>query len=374
MDIPTRSFTDIVRDMSAAVTASAGGLIDISVGSVLRAIIEANGAIVLWVQWLVLLTLQTTRAATSSGVDLDSWMADFSLSRLPAAVASGAVTFSRYSGTTSAFVPVGTTIKTQDGSVSFAVVVDSSNPTWQATLNCYCLAAGVMSIDLPISAILAGSEGNVLANTITVVASAVPGIDFLNNALATVGGEDPEIDAALRVRFANFFAARSRATLDAIGYAITLVGSNLDYFIQENVDASGNSRLGNMLIVVSDGSGSMSDSLLSSLATSIEAVRPIGTTFSIQPPQIIQVQVSLSIVLPAQLSTASTQAALQSSIANYINMRPIGSTLSITRISQLAYQTEPLIINVSNVMLNDQAVDLAAPIAASFVCQNVSFI
>ncbi len=48
MNLPTRNLTDIVRDMSAAITASAGRLIDISVGSVLRAIIEANAAIVLW--------------------------------------------------------------------------------------------------------------------------------------------------------------------------------------------------------------------------------------------------------------------------------------------------------------------------------------
>src|ERR1700677_3719404 len=135
MDLPTRTLTDIVRDMSAAITASAGRIIDVSVGSVLRAISEANAAIVLWVQWLVLLTLQTTRAATSTGVDLDSWMADFSLSRLPAVAASGIATFSRYSGTAVAFVPAGTVVKTQDGSVSFAVIADPNNPAWQATLS-----------------------------------------------------------------------------------------------------------------------------------------------------------------------------------------------------------------------------------------------
>jgi len=48
MNLPVRSFTDVVRDMSAAITASASSLIDISVGSVLRAILEANAAIALW--------------------------------------------------------------------------------------------------------------------------------------------------------------------------------------------------------------------------------------------------------------------------------------------------------------------------------------
>ncbi len=171
MNLPTRGFTDIVRDMSAGMTASAGRMIDISVGSILRALIEANAAIVLWVQWLVLLALQTTRASTSSGADLDSWMADFSLTRLPAAVSCGSATFSRFAAGVPAFVPLGMIVKTQDGLVSFSVTGDPSNPAWQPALNTYALAAGVQSIDLPISAVVAGQSGNVLANTITILAS-----------------------------------------------------------------------------------------------------------------------------------------------------------------------------------------------------------
>ncbi len=373
MNLPTRDFTDIVRDMSAAITASAGRLIDISVGSVLRAIIESNAAIVLWVQWLVLLTLQTTRAATSTAGDLDSWMADFSLIRLPAMTASGVAIFSRFSGIATAYVPSGTVVKTQDGSVSFAITVDPSNPAWQSTLNAYSLAPGVMSINLPIVAQIAGLSGNVLSNTITILASAVAGIDVINNLAATSGGEDPEIDTAFRVRFANFFAARSRATLDAVGYAVSLVGPDLRYVIRENINAEGNFSLGNMLIVVDDGSGLLSQTLLNSLSLAIEAVRPVGTTFSIQPPQIIYVQVSLSVLLPTGLSMTVTQSQLQSAIETYINSLPIGGTLSLTRISQLVYLTEPRIINVSSVLLNGQGTDLAAPSATSFYVQSVSF-
>ena len=72
-----------------------------------------------------------------------------------------------------------------------------------------------------------------------------------------------------------------------MGYAISLVGSSLGYVILENADAGGNFRLGNMLIVVDDGTGSLSDTLFNSLSIAIQAVRPLGTTFSIQPPQIV---------------------------------------------------------------------------------------
>jgi uncharacterized phage protein gp47/JayE len=373
MILPIRSFTTIVRDMSATITASAGKLIDISVGSVLRALIEANAAIVLWVQWLTLLTLQTTRAATSIGPDLDSWMADFSLARLPAIAATGVATFSRFSGTAVAFVPIGTTVKTQDGAISFAVLADPSNLAWQGSLNAYCLATGVMAIDLPITAVVAGLSGNVLSDTITLVASAVPGIDFINNQNATTGGMDPESDAAFRSRFASFFAARSRATIDAIGYAISLVNPELNYVILENVDATGNTRPGNILIIVNDGSGAVADLLFNSLSIAIAAVRPVGTSFSIQPPQITEVQVSLSLECPSEVSVSTIQSLLQSAIESYINSRTIGTGLSVTRISQLAYQTEPQIVNISNVTLNGQAMDLIGRPTGSYQFSGLSF-
>jgi uncharacterized phage protein gp47/JayE len=373
MNLPVRDFDTIVRDMSAAITASAGRLIDMSVGSVLRALIEANAAVMLWVQWLILLTLQTTRAATSTGADLDSWMADFSLLRIPAISATGTATFSRFSGSTVAFIPTDTVVKTQDGSFSFSVVADSSNLAWQAALSAYCLAIGVMAIDLPIMATTAGVSGNVLPDTITLLASAVPGIDAINNQAATYGGLNAEADNSLRLRFAGFFAARSRATSEAIGYAISLVGSGLKYVIQENVDASGRFTPGSILITVDDGSGILSDLLFNSLSLAVAAVRPVGTAFSIQPPQLINVQVSLVLQCPAELAVSAVQSRLQSAIGSYINARAIGGTLSVTRISQLIYRTEPMILNVSDILLNGLSSDLTIQPTASFRYSGVNF-
>jgi len=374
MNLPTRSFTDIVRDMSAAITVSTGRLVDMSVGSILRAIIESNAAIVLWVQWLTLLTLQTTRAATSSGQDLDSWMADFSLTRLSAVTASGTATFLRYSGATAAYVPLGTVIKTIDGSVSFTVTSEVSNPTWQPALRSYLMAPGVMAIDLPIAASAAGGSGNVLSNTITILASPVVGIDKINNLAATSGGGDPESDAAFRIRFSGFFATRSRATIDAIGYAVSLVQSGLKFVIQENVDASGNARLGNILIIVDDGSGSISDAMLKSISSSIELVRPVGTTFSVQPAQIVQVQVSFALTLPQGLAASDIRDQLQRALEGYVQSLPIGSSLSITRVSQLVYQTDSRIINISSVLVNSQETDLIPIPTGSLALQSVNIV
>jgi uncharacterized phage protein gp47/JayE len=121
MQLPLQTFTTLVQNMAAAVQSAATQLLDVTVGSTLRAILEANASLGLWMQWLVVQVLQMTRAATSSGPDLDSWMNDFSLTRLPASPASGTVTLSRFSTGIAAFVPVESLVRTTDGNVPLFV-------------------------------------------------------------------------------------------------------------------------------------------------------------------------------------------------------------------------------------------------------------
>ena len=373
MNIPFRSFTDSVRDMSTAITASSGKLVDVSVGSVLRAIIEANAAIVSWVQWLILLTLQTTRASTSAGNDLDSWMADFSLSRLPAAAATGMVTFSRLATAVPARVPAGVMVKTQDGSTSFIVTIDPAHPAWQVNLNTYSVDIGAVSLTLPVMAVTPGRSGNVLPNTITLIASALAGIDFVNNAAGITGGGDPETDEEFRRRFQNFFAARSRGTVEAIGYAVSQVRRDLKHVIQENTDAAGNIRMGNILVIVDDGTGVLPDALRASLAASIDTVRPVGTMISIQPPEIVQVQILAVMEFPSSLSVDTMRSEITVALQAYVNKRSIGGTLSISRMIQMLYQAQPGIINISKIQLNGQSEDLRALSKSSFKFQSVIF-
>lgn len=375
MNIPSRNYTDIVRDMSAAITASAGRIVDMSVGSILRAIVEANAAMVLWVQYLTMLVLQTTRAATSTGSDLDTWMADFTLSRKPAAAAKGSVSFSRYSAAVSAVVTVGTALKTVDGAVSFHVAGDISNSAWQASLNGYLLPAGVSSIDIPIEASLAGASGNVLAHSITVLAASVPGVDTVTNGLPTLGGTNSEIDEAFRKRFQDFFAARSRATLDAISYSIRGVQDGLRFSIQENIDITGNKRPGSILILVEDRRGNFADGLRAAIFAAVDSVRPVGTAIILQPPHAVDIGISLNVTFLR--NAVDTPAVLQNRISDalwqYVADCPIGGMVSITRISEIAYRTTALIANISQVTLNGQAQDVTSPANGSFHLTGVTF-
>src|ERR1700722_17609514 len=135
MQLPLQTFTTLVQGMAASVQSTAAQLLDLTVGSTLRAILEATASVALWMQWLILQVLQMTRAATSVGPDLDSWMADFSLTRLPASSASGVVTFSRFNSNLQALVPLGSLVRTTDGTQTFAVTSDTTAPGWNSIQN-----------------------------------------------------------------------------------------------------------------------------------------------------------------------------------------------------------------------------------------------
>ena len=361
MQLSLRSFNALVQSMAAAVEASATQLLDLTVGSTLRAVLEANASIGLWMQWLILQVLRTTRAATSDGADLDSWMADLTLTRLPAVAATGTVTFSRFTPGMSALIPAGALIRTADGTQTFAVSVDTAQSSWSATSNGYVVATGVASLDLPVTALTPGRAGNVQAGTISLLASALPGIDSVSNLTTLQNGLDAESDDAFRNRFHNFIASRSRATPLAVGYAISSIQQGLNYAIQENTDPSGQPRMGSFVVTVDDGSGSPSTALLSTVQSAIDAVRPVGSIFSVRPPTVLTVGVSLTITVAAGTSKAPIQALVGNAIGIYINSLPIGAGLPLTRLAQIAYSASAAVVNVSAVLANGSASDITVP-------------
>jgi len=87
-NLNVQTFDQLVASQVAAMQGTASPLLDVSTGSVLRATAEGNAGVLLWPQSLIIQVLTTTRAATSLGSDLDSWMADYGLSRLPAVAGS----------------------------------------------------------------------------------------------------------------------------------------------------------------------------------------------------------------------------------------------------------------------------------------------
>jgi len=362
MQLSLQNFSTLVEGMAAAVQGAASSLLDLTTGSVLRAILEANASLALWLQWLVVQVLATTRLATSTGADCDTFGADFGFFRLPAVAAVGQVTFSRFTPTVAAFIPVATAVSTSGNAQSFVVMADPTNPAYSASMGGYNLAAGVASVTVQIAANVAGSAGNVQPGAITVISSALAGIDSVTNAAVLTGGIDAESDAAFKLRFGNYLASLSKATDLAIGAAITGVQQGLSYVISENIDQTGAIQMGHFVVTVDDGSGSPPATLLSTVQQAVDAVRPVGSSFAVQAPLVTPADVSLNLTLVAGASQQIAVAAVATAIEAYIASLGVGASLNFTRLAQLAYSASGSVINVSAVLLNGGTADLMPPL------------
>jgi uncharacterized phage protein gp47/JayE len=377
------TFTTLVEKAAAAVQGACSQLLNLTVGSVLRAILEANASVALWLQWLIVAVLTLCRASTSTGANLDSWMADYYFERLAAVAATGSVTFSRYSPSTTALIvpyfnadgsinTAGAQVKTADGTQIFGVTVDITNAAWNASQGGYLVAAGVASVTVPVEDLTAGANGNVQPGTISLIASAIPAIDTVTNALAFTNGENAETDTAFRARFQLYIAGLARATPTAVDSAVAAVQDGITYVVLENQSTTGAYQPGNFVVVVNDGTGNPPTSLLNSVANAVNAVRPLGSTFSVQPPVVTTVNIAMTLTVASGYSATNLEGPVATAIETYIASLPIGAPLPYGRVFQLAFDTSPGITNVTNLTLNGGTADITVGGSGVIVAGTVS--
>lgn len=362
MQLSLKNFSSLMEGMAAAVQGAAASLVDLTVGSVLRAILEANASVALWLQWLIVQVLTATRLATSTGADCDSFGADFGFARLPPVAASGMATFSRFSTAGSALVPVGTNVTTAGNTQSFVVVADAANTAYNAAAGGYLMMPGVSSAVATIVASDAGTAGNILPGMISLISTAVPGVDTVTNANALTDGVDAESDAAFKARFGNFLASLSRATNVSIGAAIDEVQQGLSYSIVENSDQSGNVLMGHFVVTVDDGTGAPPVSLLQTVQRTVDAIRPVGTSFAVQGPAVVSANVAVTLITAPGADRAAAISAVAEAFDIYIAALPIGAVLSYTKLAQLAYEASSAVTNLSGLLLNGATADLTPPV------------
>ena len=362
MSIPQLfKFSDFVQNISTAIQASASALTNFNSGSVLRAITEAVAAVGVFIESQVMYVLSLTRAATSSGADLDSWALDFGFYRLAATQATGLVTFSRFSTTLQAVVPIGAKVQTADGSQQFTITLDTTNSAYSASAGGYVVAVGVASVNVPVQAVNYGTGGNVIAAAISQIISPIPAIDTVTNGSAFSNALAAETDAAMRVRFISYINSLSEGTKIAIGAAIAGVQQGIQYTITENLTYGGAAAAAYFYVVVDDGTGAPSTPLLTSVNSAISAVRALGITWNVFSPSVTNVTAAMTITVASGYVKATYQPIVQAAIVAYINGLGLGNSLAYTRLAQVAYDCAPgVITDVTGLLLNGATSDIAA--------------
>ena len=357
-NITTKDFGTLVSDMVTAIQGAASVLVDLTVGSILRAVVEANAAVVLWLEGLILTLLAVTRAATSNGTDLDSWVGDYGLTRLPALAATGNVTFSRFTPTNQAVILIGATVQTADGTQQYAVTLNASNSAYSALAGGYVIGAGISSVTVPVAAVTAGAAGNAAASMINTITQVIAGVDTVTNGLQFTNGADAETDTALRARFVAYINSLSKATKNAIQNAVAALGTSMATTLVENFNYAGAAQLGYFFVVVDDGTGSPPSGLLTAAWNAVDAVRPVGSTFGIYSPVVVTANVALTVTVNTGYDPVATKAAVQLALQTFINALTLGTSLQYTRILQVAYGASAGVNNVTAVTLNSGTSDL----------------
>lgn len=361
MSLSTQTFDQLVSAQIAAAQASAASLLDFSTGSTLLALVQANAsAIGLWLQSMDIYLLAFARAATAVGPDLDSWMADFGLARLPATFANGLVTFARTNNTVQAVIPVGAIVQTANGAVSYTVDLDTANPDYSSALNGYVLTTGTSSIDVSVTATTAGTIGNAALDSINVINTPIPFIDSVNNASNFTNALAQETDTAFRARFVSYLASLSKATLSAIEFAISQVQGVVDFTVTENENYAGVTQYGYFYVVVDDGTGNPSDLLVGNVNNAVAEVVGLTILFGVYKPVIVNATVVMTVIAAPGYTHATIVPIVQTALTNYINTLPLGQTLYYTRLAQVAYDSTPGVLDVNSITLNSGTSDLTA--------------
>jgi uncharacterized phage protein gp47/JayE len=292
-------------------------------------------------------------------------VADFPLfgGRLAGVASSGEATFGRYTATQPAQVPVGTMVKTNDGTQSFTVDLDTTNAAYQAdpsgaTQGWFNLATGVTTLNVTVTNAAVGTAGNVLAGTIGLIASSAPGLDTVTNASTFTNGMNAEADAALKTRFALWFSSLSKGTPAAINAAVADVAQNLTWQQINNTDAGGNYAPGTVTVVLDDGSGATPSSTVALVAAAVQAVRAATINAYVIAATPLAATVSMTLTTATNASHAAAVADVQAALAAYIGALGVGNPLPYTRLAQLAYDSSSAITNITGLTLNGGAADL----------------
>lgn len=376
MALNTQSFTRLVQQQVAAIQSavtSLGGVLSFVVGSLELARVEAVAAVSMWLQSLIMQLLAITRLSTSTGNDIDTFIADFGCPPREAAVAStGQVTFSRFTPTAQASIPAGTytpnpsgaggthsggaMLLTADGTQSFQVIPDSTQTYWNAAANAYIIPAGVTSAQATVQAQNAGIQGNVAAGSITTISTAIQYVDTVTNALAFDNGVNQESDSAVQARFQIYVSGLRAAIKAAVESAISGVQQDIQYQIVENQTLGGLSQPGYFYVVISP----YTDALKNAVYSAINAIRGLSIAFDVFGATSLTANVTATITASAGYTLSDVEAAVQTAISNFIKSIPLGGTLEWTQIFSVIWGVAGVATVANTMTLNGGNADLVA--------------
>lgn len=300
-DIVERPGSDANIILNAAVAAAeevVGKLIDICAGSFLDA---------------------------ASGQALDRLVFDrYGLVRKQAATALGTVAFTTTAPNPNAFtILAGTPLSSVDG-IEFLTTQDTSFP------------AGVSGpVYAPVRSVLAGSDQQASAGTITSIVGSISGSPsdlVVTNLVATAGADNEEEDESLRDRARRFWSSVQRGTTGALELGALATPGVTRASAIEILDSTGRpnrfvqlivtDRYTDALATLAEGDAtydSQSNQLAQQVYFNLQNIRPAGTFVQVLVAQVALQSVQLQLTFAAGVNADEVALQARALIVNFIN-------------------------------------------------------
>jgi uncharacterized phage protein gp47/JayE len=338
------------------IAAQSGVLTDFNPGSQVRTDAEAVGSVI---------EMQSVigQAEAFQAMVYSAWAA-FNVMPLAATSSIGSVSFLTGTGANPPVAPLDITIPS-------GTVVQTVGGTQFQTLTNTTLPKGSTSVTAVVSAVVAGTAGNVPAGAISQIASALPYPLQVTNAAPTVGGTLAETPAQTMTRFAAVVGSIGLATPVAIAngcIGVSVAGSSeavqyatvYEPWITQ-ADAGLTTLTPGFQVFVDNGSGSASSNLLLAVqavldgnqATGQEGFRPAGVPYSVHAvdPLYCNVVVSGQALYPGL--DASLNATTTTAVGNYFSSLAFGQPAEATQLTAAVANAVAGNINTLSVILSN---------------------
>jgi uncharacterized phage protein gp47/JayE len=358
MPLELSTFNDLVLiAQNALASAAPNKITNLRSGSVAYALIQAAAGNTLAQEQLIAHIYATERLATSTGADVDSFVNDFGLTRLPAIPTTGSLTLTRTSGTSVLGVPLGSLVATNVTGIQFQIIADINQSAYNPITQQYQFGVGVTSITVTVQCTTPGSLGNIAANTLTVIVSGITGVTQINNAQQFVDGADAETDSALKVRFIAYIGSLATANIASIENAIISVQPNITYQLIEYLHFDGSAFVAGFTVVADDGTGLGNPPFLAAVQAAVEKVRAAGSQFEVHAPTNVTINVSCTVAVIAGTAPAVAQLNAQNAITAYIRSLGVGVNVSYSAIQNAATNAAG-VFSITDLLVNGGETDV----------------
>ncbi len=290
--LPSLSYAELLSNLIQQWAAQTKVSPSLASGDPLLAEFQSIASQGVFIENVLALLSSLTRAQTSTGANLDTWMAQFGFPRLPATYANGPVTLSVLSAhNTDILIPLTTIEQTVGGAIQYQLIADTEQAAYVSGSQNYLLPAGETSISATAQALSPGSLYNVQANQLTQFLSPPPGIDQVTNPGPILNGEDAESDSSYLARFAAYIQSLSKATGPAITSAIDNLQQGITFKLYPNTNNAGQYQQGMFTVVVANSTSA----LITNISTMLESVAGLTIQYNVLPANVVSGSVSVSI-------------------------------------------------------------------------------